>query len=115
MEKRTDKSGIDQARLDLYDRLIQTQPNVQRYGKGMPSTSVNGNRFSFLSPTGSLFLRLPEKEKENFIRKYKSAAKAQGNSLIEYVEVPEKVVKDFEEIKRYFAISFAHAMTLKSK
>ena len=72
--------------------------------------------FSFLSPTGSLFLRLPEKEKEAFVKKYKSSASAShGKMLMEFVEVPEKLMKDFAEVQKYFEISYTYVQTLKAK
>jgi hypothetical protein len=52
--------------LDLYDRLIATQPDLQRKGATMPHTSLNGHMFSFLTPEGHLALRLPLPEREAF-------------------------------------------------
>ena len=116
MAKAIAKNTIPEERIELYDKLVQTQPDVGRKGKSMPFTSCNGHMFSFLSPTGSLFLRLPEKEKEAFIKKHKSsAAKQHGKMLMEYVEVPEKLMKDFAEIKKYFAISYEYVQTLNPK
>jgi hypothetical protein len=116
MAQKAVKNTIPEDRIQLYEKLIQTQPDVERKGASMPYTSCNGHMFSFLSPAGALFLRLPEKEKENFIKKYKSsAAKQHGNVLMEYVEVPDKLLKDFAEMKKYFALSSAYAKTLKPK
>jgi hypothetical protein len=116
MAKAIAKNTIPNARIELYEKLIQTQPDVERKGKSMPFTSCNGHMFSFLSPTGSLFLRLPEKEKEAFIKKHKSAAAMQhGKMLMEYVEMPEKLMKDFAEVRKYFELSYAYAQTLKPK
>jgi hypothetical protein len=116
MAKAIAKNTISDERIELYDKLVQTQPEVERKGKSMPFTSCNGHMFSFLSPTGALFLRLPEKEKEAFIKKHKpAAAKQHGKVLMEYVEVPEKLMKDFAEVKRYFNISHSYVQTLKPK
>ena len=57
---------ISQDVLDLYDRLIATQPHVQRKGATMPYTSLNGHMFSFLTPDGRLALRLPSSERDAF-------------------------------------------------
>jgi hypothetical protein len=116
MAKQVAKNTIPEERIALYDKLVQTQPDVERKGKSMPFTSCNGHMFSFLSPTGVLFLRLPEKEKEAFIKKYKSsAARQHGKILMEYVEVPEKLMKDFAEVKKYFSISYEYVRMLKPK
>lgn len=116
MAKAETKATIPPARIELYEKLIRTQAEAERKGKGMPSTSFNGHMFSFLSPTGSLFLRLPEKEKEAFIKKYKSSASGgHAKMLMEFVEVPEKLMKDFAEVKKYFDISFTYVQTLKPR
>ena len=45
--------------LDLYDRLIATQPDVQRKGATVPYTWLNGHMFSFLTPDGHLVCERP--------------------------------------------------------
>lgn len=52
--------------------LIATNPNVDRKGATMPYTSVNGHMFSLLTKEATLALRLPEKEREAFLKKYKA-------------------------------------------
>ena len=44
--------------LKQYEKLIATNPNVERKGATMPYTSLNGHMFSFLTKTGTLALRL---------------------------------------------------------
>jgi hypothetical protein len=56
--------------LDLYERLIATQPDLQRKGATMPYTSLNGHMFSFLTATEHLALRLPLPERDAFLAKY---------------------------------------------
>ena len=63
---RVDPMPISQDVLDLYNRLIATQSDVQRKGASMPYTSVNGHMFSFLTADGHLALRLPAAEREAF-------------------------------------------------
>ena len=43
-----------QDKLDLYDRLIDSHPDIERKGVSMPYTSLNGHMFTYLSKTGSL-------------------------------------------------------------
>lgn len=59
-------------KLALYERLVGANPGVERKGATHPYTSVNGHMFSCLHPSGSLALRLPEQEREKFLKKYKT-------------------------------------------
>ena len=59
-------------KLELYDKLIATNPKVKRQGATVPYTSVNGHMFSYLSQEGKLELRLPAAEREAFLRKYEA-------------------------------------------
>ena len=56
----TKKNNIPADKLELYDQLIATNPKIQRKGAANPYTSLNGHMFSYLNPSGSLALRLPE-------------------------------------------------------
>jgi hypothetical protein len=65
-------STIPAAKLALYQKLIATDPNIERKGATIPYTSANGKMFTYLSPTGDLRLRLPPDEREAFMKKYKT-------------------------------------------
>ena len=100
----------------LYDELIQLFPEIERKGKTLPYTSVNGNMFSFLSKGGELSIRLPENDSEIFITKYKSQLSVQhGVVMKEYVVVPEVLLKEKKELKKYFKLSYEYAKLLKKK
>jgi hypothetical protein len=58
-----------QDKISLYEILVATIPGIERKGAAMPYTSLNGNMFSFLDKYGSFGLRLPEKEREDFLKK----------------------------------------------
>ena len=104
------------AQKKFYDVLILLFPEIERKGKTLPYTSVNGNMFSFLSKEGELSIRLPENERELFIKKYKSQLSVQhGVVMKEYVVVPEELLKDKKEIKKYFKLSFEYTSSLKKK
>jgi hypothetical protein len=60
-------------KLELYEKLVATNPSVERKGATVPYTSVNGNMFSYLSKEGKLELRLPAGEREMFLKKYKES------------------------------------------
>jgi hypothetical protein len=103
-------------KLELYEKLVATNPKVERKGDTMPYTSLNGNMFSYLQKTGELALRLPEKEREGFLKKYKTKlCEAYGIVQKEYVVVPEELLKKTAELKKFFDVSFAYAGALKAK
>jgi hypothetical protein len=100
----------------LYDKLVATNPAVERKGDTNPYTSCNGNMFSHLTPEGVLAIRLPEKEREAFIKKYKTKLQeSYGVIRKEYVVVPDSLLKKTNELKPYFDLSYAYAKTLKPK
>jgi hypothetical protein len=100
----------------LYDRLVATQPAVERKGATMPYTSVNGHMFSFLTKEGALALRLPDKERAAFLKKYKTKLCEQhGTVMTEYVLVPDALLKRTKELARHFAASYLYATALKPK
>ena len=107
---------IPQSVLDLYDRLIATQPGVERRGTKMPYTSLNGHMFSFLTADGHLALRLPSSERTAFITAYQARLCEQhGKVLEEYVEVPDGLLRDVEELEQHFGTSYAYVHSLKPK
>ncbi|MBK7567503.1 MAG: hypothetical protein IPI31_06695 [Bacteroidetes bacterium] len=113
--KKVNEQDISE-QLKLYDEIIELFPEIERKGKTLPYTSVNGNMFSFLSKEGELSIRLPENERELFIKKYKSQLSVQhGVVMKEYVLVPEELLYDKKAFKKYFKLSFEYASSLKKK
>jgi len=99
-----------------YDKLIASNPKIERKGATMPYTSVNGNMFSLLDPTGRLTLRLSETDREAFRKKYKTGDVIQyGAVMKEYVEVPDSLLKKTTELKKYLDASYEYAKSLKPK
>jgi hypothetical protein len=102
-------------RANLFEQLVDTCPGAVLKGAAMPYTSVNGNMYSYLSKDGFLALRLPEKAREEFLKKYKTTlVTAYGILQKEYVVVPDTLLQK-QEMKLYFAASFAYASGLKPK
>ena len=109
-------SAPDPAVLAHYERLVATNPNVDRKGAAMPYTSVNGHMFSFLTKEGRLALRLPETDREAFLKKYKAKLCEQhGVVMKEYVEVPEALLPKTAELKKFFDAGYAYVASLKPK
>jgi TfoX/Sxy family transcriptional regulator of competence genes len=114
MSKPTAAAVVDG--LKHYEKLVATNPKVERKGATMPYTSVNGHMFSFLTKTGALALRLPTEEREAFLKKYKTKLCEQhGAVLEEYVEVPSALLAKTQELKRFFDLSYDYVASLKPK
>jgi hypothetical protein len=104
------------SKLELYEKLVATNPKVKRQGATVPYTSLNGHMFSYLSKEGKLELRLPDGEREAFLKKYKAKlCEAYGKVQPEYVEVPDSLLSSTQELKKYFDISYAYVGSLKPK
>ena len=111
-----DRTPIPAAVIEQYDRLIATQPGVERKGATMPYTSVNGHMFSYLAEYGRLALRLPSPQREAFIERFKTTLQeAYGFVQKEYVSVPEAVLADTQLLSQFFQASHAYVSGLKPK
>lgn len=109
-------AGAPPDKLALYEKLVATDPAVERKGATVPYTSMNGHMFSYLSKEGKLALRLPPTEREAFLKKYQARlCQAYGVVQPEYVEVPDSLLASTRELKKYFDSSVAYVSTLKPK
>jgi hypothetical protein len=103
-------------KLELYEKLVATNPSVERKGAAVPYTSLNGHMFSYLSKEGKLALRLPPAEREAFLKKYKARlCQAYGIVQPEYVEVPDSLLSATSELKKFFDCSYRYVSSLKPK
>jgi hypothetical protein len=72
--------------------------------------------FSYFEKDGTFGLKLPEKAREEFLKKYKTTLFiSYGIVKKEFVLVPEKLLKNTKEFKPYFDISFDYVKSLKPK
>ena len=109
-------AGAPADKVQLYEKLIATNPKVERKGAAFPYTSLNGHMFSILTKTGTLALRLPTAEREEFLKKYKTKLSVQfGTVMKEYVEVPDSLLKNTRELKKFFDLGYAYVGSLKPK
>jgi hypothetical protein len=109
-------AAVPADKLVLYEKLVATNPKVVRLGATVPYTSLNGHMFSYLSKEGKLELRLPEGEREAFLKKYTAKlTEAYGRVQPEYVEVPDSLLASTRELKKYFEMSYAYVAALKPK
>jgi hypothetical protein len=109
-------AAVPSEKLELYEKLVATNPSVERKGATVPYTSLNGHMFSYLSKEGKLALRLPGAEREAFLKKYKAKlCQAYGIVQPEYVEVPDSLLSSTRELKKFFDCSYAYVSSLKPK
>lgn len=105
-----------ESQLAVYEAMVAAQPGIERKGKKMPYTSMNGNMFSFLDPDGAICARLPIAEVAAFQAEHGTEPVVQyGAVMKEYVAVPDAIVADAAARDALFARSVAYAETLKPK
>ncbi len=110
------KSNIPPDNLELYEKLIASNPKIERKGAVHPYTSLNGHMFSYLDQSGTMGLRLPEEEVEAFLKKYKTTLfKSYGVVKKDYVTVPDALLSKTKELLKYLDISYEYVKTLKPK
>jgi hypothetical protein len=110
------KSAVANEKVDLYDKLIASVPKIERKGAANPYTSLNGNMFTLLHQSETLAIRLPEGKREEFLKKYKTALfEAYGVVMKEYVTVPDSLLKNTKELKKYLEASYEYVNTLRPK
>jgi TfoX/Sxy family transcriptional regulator of competence genes len=116
MTMATKKEPNSNRRVELYEALLATQPEIERKGDANPYTALNGNMFTLLHQSETLAIRLPEVERERFLKKYSTTLfEAYGAVMKEYVRVPDSLLGKTGELRKYLEMSFEYAKTLKPK
>ena len=109
------KKDVSTTNVALYDKLIATNPKIEHKGDANPYTSINGNMFTLLHQS-RLAIRLPEDEREKFLKKYKTNLfEAYGTVMKEYVAVSDNLLANTKELQKYLDLSYEYAKTLKPK
>ncbi|KAA3599265.1 MAG: hypothetical protein DWQ06_10120 [Calditrichaeota bacterium] len=107
---------IPNRKLELYDKLIACNPQIERKGKTTPYTSLNGHMFSFLSKEGVMGLRLSKDDREVFIQKFNgNLIEQHERTMKEYVEIPSDLLEKTEELSEYLQKSLNYVSELKPK
>jgi len=110
------KSASQAEKFALYEKLVATNPKVELKGDANGYTSLNGNMFTLLHSSGRLAIRLPETEREKFLKKYNTTLfEAYGTVMKEYVAVPDALLQKTTELKKYFDLSYEYVKTLRPK
>jgi len=103
-------------KVELYEKLVASIPGLELKGDANPYTSMNGNMFTLLHQSQTLAIRLPEDERQAFLRKHKTKLfEAYGTVMKEYVTVPDALLANTKELAKHFHASYEYAKTLKPK
>jgi TfoX/Sxy family transcriptional regulator of competence genes len=110
------KTASANPKVELYEKLIATMSGLERKGDVNPYTAINGNMFTLLHQSERLAIRLPEDKRQEFLKKHKTKLfEAYGAVMKEYVAVPDALLKNTKELKKYVEFSYEYAKTLKQK
>jgi hypothetical protein len=111
-----DKKSVSKKQLEAYDRLLATHPAIERKGKNLLYTSVNGHMFTVFSTNAKLGIRLPKREREAFLSEFDTTIlESYGHNMPEYVTVPDDLLEDTETLRPYLKISYEYVASLKPK
>lgn len=110
------ESKIPPDKLAFYEKLLATCPEIERKGDVHPYTSFNGHMFTYLDQTGTLGMRLPKDDLDAFLKKYKTTLfESYGAVKKDYVTVPDSLLSNTKELKKYLEVSYEYVKTLKTK
>lgn len=110
------QSKIPADKLELYEKLIATNPNIERKGDVHPYTSANGHMFTYLDQTGTLGIRLPDHEVEAFLKKYRTKLfESYGVVKKGWVTVPDALLSSTKELQKYLNVGYEYVKTLQPK
>jgi len=109
-------SSIPPERIAQYDQAIATLPDIARKGATVPYTSLKGHMFSFLTPTGSLVMRLPAGRREAFLERFDTVIhEAYGTVLKDWVVVPDTLLADTATLAPHIRASYDYVAGQKPK
>jgi hypothetical protein len=110
------QSKIPADKLALYEKLIATNPEIERKGDVHPYTSANGHMFTYLDQTGTLGIRLPPEELAAFLKKHQTKLfESYGVVKKDWAAVPDALLQNTRELRKHLEISHQYVKTLKPK
>jgi hypothetical protein len=70
--------------------------------------------FTLQNQSSRLAIRLPEDKRAEFLKKYKTALfEAYGTVMQEYVAVPDALLKNTKELKKYLEFSYEYVLPVQ--
>jgi len=110
------KNAMPADKLTLYEKVLSTHPGIERKGDANAYTSLNGHMFTLMGASGVMALRLPQDEREKFLKKYDTRLfEAYGAVMREYVTVPDHLLRNTKELRKYLDLSYEYVKSLKPK
>ena len=110
------KKPVSEEQIVAYDRLLATHPDIERKGKNLLYTSVNGHMFTVFSTNAKLGIRLAKAHREAFLEQYETTVlESYGHRMPEYVTVPDDLLEDTETLAPYLQLSYDYVTSLKPK
>ena len=101
-----------------YTKHIETWGKVERKGKNNPYTAYNGHMFTFFAKNKGDYLavRLSKEDQAAFVEEFNTEPVIQYNSVMNgYVEVPEAIGQDYDQLKQWLDKSFEFICSLEPK
>ena len=103
-------------KVKVFDELVAKCSRFQRKGKTVPYTSANGHMFSLVNKAGEIGFRFSKDVQEKYIGEFDSTIYKSHNSIMRgYVLIPERMLKDLENVARYLDESYDYVMSLDPK
>jgi len=103
-------------KLKIYNELVAKCPRFQRKGTTMPYTSANGHMFSLLNKAGEIGIRFSKEVQKKYIEEFDSSIYKSYNSIMHgYVLIPERMLKDQDNVAKYLEESYDYIMSLDPK
>ena len=99
-----------------YDHLLATHPEIERKGKNLLYTSVNGHMFTVFSTEAKLGIRLPKADREAFLDEFDTTIlRSYDHNMPEYVTIPDALLEDTQVLAPYLRMSYEYVCGLKPK
>jgi len=111
-----EKKPVSEEQKEAYDRLLDTHPEIERKGKNLLYTSVNGHMFTVFSTQAKLGIRLSKADREAFLVEFDTTIlESYGYNMPEYVTVPDDLLEDTARLAPYLKLSYDYVTSLKPK
>lgn len=103
-------------KLKIYDELISLCKSFERKGKTMPYTSANGHMFSLYNKAGEIGIRFSKEVQKKYIEEWDTTIYHSYNAIMHgYVLIPERMLKDLDNVAKYLDESYDYVMSLPPK
>jgi len=103
-------------KLKVYNELVAKCNRFERKGKTVPNTSANGYMFSLLNKSGEIGIRFSKEVQKKYMEEWDTTIFKSYNAVMNgYVLIPEKMLKDLDNVAKYLNESYDYVMSLPPK